>query len=134
MQLHTPHFTCTGKPLVLQSNYTRFGTEDQQVPANYLWRIVCPDEDMKIVTILMKLNLSRGDYLQIKRKQLEGCEHMDTFRPFFFNKKSIRVSLFSNSTQRSAFELGYVCVGELEPHTLLQHSVNPELWHVKDAI
>ena len=79
---------------------------------------------MKIVTILMKLNLSRGDYLQIKRKQLEGCEHMDAFRPFFFNKKSIRVSLFSNSTQGSAFELGYVCVGELEPNTLLQHSVN----------
>lgn len=110
---NTPCFLCTGRPLLfLQSKYMRFGTEDQQVPANNLWRIVCPDQTKEIAIILMNLNLSQGDYLQIKRRQLEGCAHMHTFRPFFFNKKSIRVSLFSNSTQGSLFELGYVCVGE----------------------
>ena len=89
----------------------RFGTEDRLAPTSKLWRIVCPQQHT-IVAVVMQLNLSRSDYLQIKNKQLEGCAHTHSFSAFFFNKKSILVGLISNSVVGSAFELGYVCVGE----------------------
>lgn len=108
--------------MVVRANYMRFSTEDQLVPSNHLWRIVCP-QDHTIVAMLMQLNLSRSDYLQIKNKQLEGCASTHSFSAFFFNKKSILVGLISNSVLGSAFKLGYVCVGEFDtkPCTAMSH-------------
>ena len=59
----------------------------------------------------MNINISLGDYMQIKSRRLQGCS--TTYRGFVFGKRSILTGYVpSPISEGGEFELGYVCMGK----------------------
>ena len=92
----------------LQINYT---TQPRAI-----WRVICardPEtrERGSLSVVLMKMNTTIGDYVQIKSKRLQGCT--TSYRGFVFNKKSILIGYVPGlHTEGGELELGYVCISK----------------------
>ena len=103
-------FISSGKPTKMRGLY---GIIDEELVANSsVWRIICPYRHT-ILTVVFRVNTSNGEYLQVKRKQLEGCVEFPM--SYHFTKKSILVAVASSTNgtaNSSTFQLGYVCVGK----------------------
>ena len=62
--------------------------------------------------VLMKMNVSLGDYVQIKSRRLQGCSK--SYHGFVFNKKSILTGYIPGPfSDGGDFKIGYVCIGKL---------------------
>ena len=107
----------TVRPMVFLRGqlYAMIDSSDEELMSNStVWRIIC-QPNTTILTIVLQMNLTNGDYLQVKRKHLEGC--VDLPWTNHFSKKSILVATAQPSNETadgSTFQLGYLCVGESE--------------------
>ena len=105
---HTHTHTHTG-PLnrIHSATYGRLSSNWHN-STHEVWRIICAGE--AVAVLLMRLNISSGDYLQLKHRKLEGC--LTEYKGFLFRKKSILVGhVPADTSQGGSFELGYVCIG-----------------------
>ena len=97
-----------------------------------IWRLICardPEtrERGTPSIVLMKMNTTIGDYIQIKSKRLQGCSY--TYRGFVFSKKSILIGYVpSPHTEGGELELGYICISKSYIHNMsLCAQLNPYL-------
>ncbi len=108
--LHEPKYGYLGDACV--SGYNLTGS-DCPVSRDDTWRVVCKAQS-HIFAVLMALQTTDGDYLQIRRRKIEGSRQ--SFEGFDLKLSSILVGLFRNeirtSKERSSFRMIYICVGK----------------------